>query len=699
MEKTVLEKNLEQISRYNEKLAKKIAELNQLKYGFELLEAKSGDANLLYNDILLHDNIDPQEEAYNIFRSLPDNSKSTINVLFGLGLGYVFKRFALSCKGKIILLEPNLDVLRITLELVDMSEELAKDGIIVVDSIGDLETYFEKVYFAEAKVNLKYLSSYARLNPEIFSELEQKVEFIKGLYEHNYNNLFRQGVEWTAAGILNIPHVLSHYELEPLRNKFADKPAVIISAGPSLDENIDILKEYQDKAVIFCVGTALKTAVKHGIKPNFLTVVETHDCSSQAAGVDTSGMNMILMPFTHSKFHELKTKRKFNFYAKNDFTVAWLAKHLNISLDDYYSKGTVSMCALYSARILGCNPVILIGQDLAYTNGRCYSKDSAYHDLKCIKNESTGKYEIVVDNYESYLDAVQPDLKLNSTNPKEVASVKYWINTFKSTFTAQELLEYEAKTQEEQIAYINRRIGKSILKDRLANLLENMYFVKGQDGDMIPTDSGYAVFISYFEQAAREFGDKVKFINSTAKGAYLEGFEHIPLRTALNSYTKNTIDVESTIAESLKSGRNLLKSRGNNILRELNETVNLIECNIKYFEQGNIYVQKLNKEFNNKRLNTNYFKEHCQQVLSCYIAIEKNILTKNELLLGLLYPYYLKLSNYLCYNSDIINEESLKKFVDLVNYFFITGYENLLLNINVLRSTRDRLNESCNTAG
>ena len=48
------------------------------------------------------------------------------------------------------------------------------------------------------------------------------------------------------------------------------------------------------------------------------------------------------------------------------------------NIEEYWSKGTVSYNALNSARILGCSKIILVGQDLAYIEGQCYSKNSAY---------------------------------------------------------------------------------------------------------------------------------------------------------------------------------------------------------------------------------------------------------------------------------------------------------------------------------
>lgn len=679
MEKTVLEKNLEQISRYNNKLSAKIAELSQLENSFELLEAKSGDVNLLYNNILLHDPVDPQEEAYNIFHNLSDNSKSSINVLFGLGLGYVFTRFVLSSPGKIIVFEPNIDILRITFEVADLSEYLAKDNVLIVDSIGDLEKYIEKFYFSDAKINLvshkhdgyksNFLSSYANLNSEILAEILQKIEYIKGLYQNNYNNLFRNCISWTIAGVHNLPDVMEHNELESLRDKFSGKPAIIISAGPSLNKNIDLLKEYQDQAVIFCVGTALKTAVKHDIRPDFLTIVEHNDCTSQVAGIDTSDMNMILMPFTHEKFHKLKTKRKFNYYPKNDFTALWLADLLGVSVDDYHNKGTVSLCALFSAKIMGCDPIILIGQDLAYTNGKCYSDESAYSNLKCVKNKDTGKFEIVVDNFEAYVEAVKPHFAPKSDDPEEIARTEA----------------------------LNQEIGETYAKERIKSLLEGLYFVKDLNGEMVPTEAGYAIFISYFEQAAREFKE-IKLINSTAEGAYLEGFDNIPLQESLSGYVDKKIDVESIIAESIKSARNLLKTKGNNVLEELDKMISLIEDNMTYFEQGEKYSSKLLKEARNNRLNDGSFKEHCQQALSCYIALQENLISKSSVIMGLIYSQYSKIANYMATFDDILDTESINAFAWYIYDFHKSAQQILKDNLHILKTARDKLNESCNSA-
>lgn len=647
MTENFLEKNLAQISRYNKKLAAEIAGHNEINSEFEFLESKCGDIILSYNGVLLHDDIDPQDEALGIFKKqISNNSKSSINILFGLGLGYLFKRFSMNCKGKIVVFEPNLDILRITLEAVDFSSELSSNSIAIINSKDDVQRCFERFYFGDAKVNLSFLKSYSQLYPELLQDFVNELGFVKGLYSCNYNNLFGRCFDWTYCGIGNIDKTLEHNELESLRGKFKDKPAVIISAGPSLTKNIDLLKKYKNKAVVFCVGTALKTAVKHGIEPDFLVVVEAEDCSFQTVDTDVSNMNVILQPMTFRDFHNLSAKRHFNYYPNNDFTSRWLSQFLDISLDDYKNRGTVSLCALFSAVIMDCNPIILVGQDLAYTDGKCYSSGSQFENMRCVWNKETKKHEI----------------QLINDNPVRLLDP---LNKYPAELTLE------------------------IAQKRFDDITKNLYSVKGQNGEMLFTEPGYATFIRYFENTASEYGSKIKLVNATEGGAYIEGFEHISLKSALENHAKEFFDVEAIIQESLKSGRNLLEKKGKIILDEIDKTIKLIEESLYYFKQGGIAIEKTHKE-----IYSDSFKNHYRELLENFLYIEQMILNKNSLILGIIYSEYSRFSHYIQTSDDILDINSIEKFLSLAEEFFLNGDYHLTTAMKSARKMRERLAEA-----
>jgi len=122
---SLLEKNLNELNRKNPQLVKKILEHSEITSEFEIQEAKSGDALLFKNGVSIHNEIDPENEAIEHFQSIRNNVSTSMNIIYGLGLGYILKRFAKSAKGQIIVYERDLDVLRLVLEFVDFSEELA----------------------------------------------------------------------------------------------------------------------------------------------------------------------------------------------------------------------------------------------------------------------------------------------------------------------------------------------------------------------------------------------------------------------------------------------------------------------------------------------------------------------------------------------------------------------------------------------
>jgi len=137
-----------------------------------------------------------------------------------------------------------------------------------------------------------------------------------------------------------------------LKDKFKNKPAVILSAGPSLDKNIENLKPYRDKVVVFCVGVAFKTAVKHGIIPDFVAVI---DNKKEIIDIpEIADVNLIASTNTFEGIFELKPKRFFNHHNKNTPACVWLAKVLGITnLDEYETAGTVAINCLYTAKLMG----------------------------------------------------------------------------------------------------------------------------------------------------------------------------------------------------------------------------------------------------------------------------------------------------------------------------------------------------------
>lgn len=71
--------------------------------------------------------------------------------------------------------------------------------------------------------------------------------------------------------VLNTPNIL----LEK-KGEFKDKPAIIVAAGPSLNEEIENIRYIKENglAYIFSVGSAVNTLVYHNIYPDAATTYD-----------------------------------------------------------------------------------------------------------------------------------------------------------------------------------------------------------------------------------------------------------------------------------------------------------------------------------------------------------------------------------------------------------------------------------------
>ncbi|MCR6592017.1 6-hydroxymethylpterin diphosphokinase MptE-like protein, partial [Campylobacter insulaenigrae] len=78
-----------------------------------------------------------------------------------------------------------------------------------------------------------------------------------------------QGIE---QFVYNIPSMVSNPSYKELLNKRKNlsDTAIIVSTGPSLIKQLPLLKQYSNKATIFCADSAYPILAKYNIKPDYV---------------------------------------------------------------------------------------------------------------------------------------------------------------------------------------------------------------------------------------------------------------------------------------------------------------------------------------------------------------------------------------------------------------------------------------------
>jgi hypothetical protein len=163
----------------------------------------------------------------------------------------------------------------------------------------------------------------------------------------------------------NVSEIANNPVINLLYDKFAGRPAVIVATGPSLKKNMHLLKDLYDKALIISVDASFKYLMANGIKPHMVTSLEReHEVELFFDGFETEEVKDVYMTACPVLFNHV-----YKAYAGPQIIVYRNFDHfkwLEIDRGILDIKLSSSNMAFKVAEALGCDPIILVGQDLAY---------------------------------------------------------------------------------------------------------------------------------------------------------------------------------------------------------------------------------------------------------------------------------------------------------------------------------------------
>lgn len=314
----------------------------------------------------------PIQEAERWAAQYPLDYLENIILLFGLGNG-IFAKSLLKKMGKddkLIIYEPSIRVFHLVLEQEDISSILMDSRVhVVVEGMNTAEFYF---------IIEEYLSWRNMESLCVCEHPEYKMLFTDG-----YRNFVNQIAE--CRDLINVQkHTMAHYAHKSIINSFfnmqylskanilgdflgkfpKDFPAIIVSAGPSLDKNIEELKRAEGKAFILAVDSAVKALLEKGISFDAMITVDAEKSPAHLRSEECSEIPLFCVLV--SRPHILLNHR-----GKKIFIMG------GACVDESYAEnghpflpinigGSVSTAAFSVCEKMGFQKIVLIGQDLAY---------------------------------------------------------------------------------------------------------------------------------------------------------------------------------------------------------------------------------------------------------------------------------------------------------------------------------------------
>jgi len=355
-----------------------------------VLPARSGAPTGLVTDrqgrsLYLHSRHDPAAEADRLVASVPVDDNECF-VICGLGLGHHVRALFDRTRGEGLLLicEPNLDVIAAAMFSVDLSAVLESGRCTFLTRTAKDEIHAKLEPWNTTMILGTHFVAHPpseRLAPEFFAAVRAAVT--------DYIAYCRTSVVTAVANsritckniAFNLPAYLSTPPIDPLRNRFAGLPAIIVSAGPSLRRNLDRLADLRDRAVLIAVQTTLKPLLARGIRPHFVTSLDFHEVSrSFFQGIDPAALAEVhLVAEPKATWHVIDEYPGPVSLLDNSFARLCLGDTL-AARDGLKGGATVAHLSFYLAEHLGCDPIIFLGQDLAYTDHLFYTPGVAHHE-------------------------------------------------------------------------------------------------------------------------------------------------------------------------------------------------------------------------------------------------------------------------------------------------------------------------------
>ncbi|MCH6255871.1 DUF115 domain-containing protein [Puniceicoccaceae bacterium K14] len=240
-----------------------------------------------------------------------------------------------------------------------------------------------------------------------FSEFAKALEYWRRLFNTNLN----ASGEWQRNTFENVVRLIGAPDVEVFRNTFEGCHMIIASAGPSLDESLDLIRRRHADCIVVAVNSSYRALRNAGIVPHFVLAADPYEYTAKGfAGVDCDG-TVLLAPFIVYPEVVKRFEGRIASWSKNNVLASYLRLQLGLGFGSQVLElGTVSACIFDIAEIFGCKRLLFLGQDLGFVeDDKMHAGDTFYADDNANTVSTAATVKIVPGNT---LESVKVDEKL-----------------------------------------------------------------------------------------------------------------------------------------------------------------------------------------------------------------------------------------------------------------------------------------------
>ncbi|EOH9449456.1 motility associated factor glycosyltransferase family protein [Campylobacter jejuni] len=433
---------------------KNIEALSNLFLKESLKEIKSSKFELILGKDNLDINLKDTSDNTFLYENVIDELNSMLNTyndkyllypvlyFYGFGNGILFKALLQNKNHQhIVVFEKDIEIIWIMFHILDFSHELQSARLMILQTSSlDIELFsnfcsskpffqFSRIYF------LELMSHYYERFHEDVLELNKKLvqDFKDSILSHGNDPLDAlQGIE---QFVYNLPQMITHPSYKELlsKRKGISDTAIIVSTGPSLTKQLPLLKKYANKATIFCADSSYPILAKHGIKPDYVCMLERTEITAEFFNHDFGEFDkdivFVCAGVVHPKAIEYLKGRNRKYLIIPRYL--YFPIYIKLKYFDFlYNTPSVAHMACYLSLHLNHKNIIFIGQDLAYAeNGNSHPDD--YQNSA---NYESQMYEhILTEAYGGKKEIKTHEVWIFFKQILEAMIIKYHITTYNCT--------------------------------------------------------------------------------------------------------------------------------------------------------------------------------------------------------------------------------------------------------------------------
>jgi hypothetical protein len=357
-------------------------------------ESKSGDPTLLMKQngkaVYIHSKYNPKDEAEKFISQFTDIEQYQHVLFYGFGFGYHVEAFAEKYPNvSFSIYEPNPEVLYLYLShkrIQNLPTNQLKHLYVEHESHDMLNAMNHFVDRIKDQVLLITHPSYERLWVEQHQQFAEVFRQILSNKRFSLRTNFVFERRWTINSLMNFKYVLNSPDMiNGKKEFFKDKPAILVAAGPSLEEDIEHIRYIKENglAYIFAVGSAIKALLSYGVYPDAACTYDPQGHNVKVfEKVIEEGISNIPLVFGSSVGFETVEKYpgpKLHMITSQDTISQYMLKLPPLETPEIiYDAPSIAVITVQLLHKLGCNPIILAGQNLAFKNDQFYSTGIQY---------------------------------------------------------------------------------------------------------------------------------------------------------------------------------------------------------------------------------------------------------------------------------------------------------------------------------